>query len=128
MALNVLTPVSWKPPIRPVDLPKDMPTAVVSTVKAAKALGVTPAQLLAATVVDWRGLTPKTINKTPNTYSCDQVIELMKRRRRPGVAAFERALLAKLRSNLDTGRRNYRYPDAYICEDFLPPIPRLALA
>lgn len=116
---TLITPVTWKPANRPVGMPKDMPSMIVSARKAASALGVSLEALHAATICDWRGLDRNTTNRTPKSYGADQVFDLMEKRKRPGRAALQSYLKARLQADLDAQRWVHRYPNSYICEDML---------
>ncbi|MBT9244914.1 hypothetical protein KM031_02120 [Gemmobacter fulvus] len=115
----MLVPVTWKPAIRPRSFASDMPSTLVRATKIASVLGITKDKLDRATIIDDRGLDTQHIKPRPRTYSCDQVLMLMRLLRRPGQAAFERYLLAKLEKEVEKGQWPHPYPDSYIMPDAL---------
>lgn len=117
-------PVTWKPAIRPHFFPPNMPSTLVRGKKTASVLGISPALLYKATLIDELGLDDQHLKKRPWTYSCDQVILLMRLLKRPGQAAFERYLLAKLEREVAKGQWPHPYPDCLIMQDVLGlPLP-----
>lgn len=114
-----LVPVTWKPAIRPSFFRPGMPSTLVRAKKTASVLGISLEKLDQATIIDDRGLDTQHIKARPATYSCDQVLMLMRLLRRPGQAAFERYLLAKLEKEVAKGEWPHPYPDSYIMPDAL---------
>jgi len=115
----MLVPVTWKPVIRPAFFPREMPSTLVRAKKTASVLGISEDQLSRATITDDRGIDNQHIKPRPRTYSCDQVMLLMRLLRRPGQAAFERYLLAKLEKEVAKGKWPHPYPDCFIRPDAL---------
>lgn len=112
-------PVTWKPAIRPHFFPDNMPSTLVRFKKCASVLGITTGLLWQATLIDERGLDDQHIKKRPWTYSCDEVMLMMRLLKRPGQAAFERYLLSKLEREVAKGQWPHPYADALIMPDVL---------
>lgn len=114
-----LVPVTWKPAIRPHFFRPGMPSTLVSARKTARVLGISLEKLDRATIIDDRGIDTQHIKPRPPTYSCDQVMLLMRLLRRPGQAAFEKYLLAKLAKEVEKDVWPHLYPDSFIMPDAL---------
>lgn len=114
-----LVPVTWKPAIRPTFFRPSMPSTLVTAKKAAKVLGISREKLDHATIIDDRGIDTQHIKSRQATYSCDQIMMLMRVLRRPGQAAFERYLLAKLAKEVEKDVWPHLYPDSFIMPDAL---------